>query len=440
MSSTVSPTPNTRLARLLDETGWSQQQLAAHIVRAAARHDRALTCRRSTVSRWLAGSRPRQQLAALLLEVLADRLGRPVTAHDAGLTRAPAELVTPAPDGDPARRLARLAEADLSHEYPVSLGAPVLAAVRLSRSIRPTAPPRTPRAGAAADVGAIDEMAVLFAAALHKLGPAHVRAPLTAYLARVVTPRLRAQSTDADRCALGTATARLVLLLATACAGTGDDALALHHYRIAAELAAETGSPATTAIALRAMGGHAYDLGDHGGGVVDLARHAADLARQAPAGVRAYTLAHLAVVQAHHDPNAALAALRQAEHVHEAAGSAPGPFVSYPLAALHFQRAQTLTVLGDHTGALDALAASLAGRGPAERHLALLTRAGLAEKHLRLGHLDEAVHHWGLFLDGAPDRQARRVGWALRSIRQNLRPYQSYGPAAALIVRAAGPG
>ncbi|MEU6969964.1 hypothetical protein AB0A71_19910 [Kitasatospora aureofaciens] len=438
MSPTDSPTPNTRLARLLDETGWSQQQLAAQIVRAAARHDRVLTCRRSTVSRWLAGSRPRPELAALLLETLADRLGRPVTAHDAGLTRAPVDLLRSASEGDPARRLARLAEADLRHEHPVSLGAPVLAAVGFGRSIPLTAPPGTPRTEAAAVVGAIDEMAALFAAALRKVGPAHVRAPLTAYLARVVTSRLRAQTTDADRCALDTATARLALLLAAACAGTGDDALALHHFRIAAE----TGSPATTAIALRAMAGHAYDLGHQGGGVVDLAQYAVDLARPAPAAVRAYTLAHLAVVQAHHDTHAALAALGQAERAaHRSADDGePGPFGSYPLAALHFQRAQTLTVLGDHTGALDALAASVADRGPVERHLALFARARLAEKHLRLGHLDEAVHHWGLFLDGAPDREARRVGRALRSMLQHLRPHQRYGPAAALIVRAAGLG
>ncbi|MFC8075607.1 helix-turn-helix domain-containing protein [Streptomyces sp. NPDC057307] len=51
--------PNTRLGRLREEAGWSAAQLAYAVSVVAAEHGHDLTVNRSTVTRWLAGARPR---------------------------------------------------------------------------------------------------------------------------------------------------------------------------------------------------------------------------------------------------------------------------------------------------------------------------------------------------------------------------------------------
>ncbi|WP_249402328.1 hypothetical protein [Streptomyces sp. YIM 121038] len=83
-------TPNARLRGLLEEADRSGAQLAAALRQAAAEHGRPLACDRSMVSRWLAGPRP--PVPTLLLEVLSRRLGRPVVALEAGLSRAPSAV------------------------------------------------------------------------------------------------------------------------------------------------------------------------------------------------------------------------------------------------------------------------------------------------------------------------------------------------------------
>ncbi|MFI5987529.1 helix-turn-helix domain-containing protein [Streptomyces sp. NPDC051555] len=76
---TVPQTPNTRLKILLEETSWSQAQLASAVRAIGAEHGQPLACHQSTVSRWLSGTAPRPPEAAVLVEALSRRLGRPVS-------------------------------------------------------------------------------------------------------------------------------------------------------------------------------------------------------------------------------------------------------------------------------------------------------------------------------------------------------------------------
>lgn len=415
--------PNAHLRLLLKESGWNGTQLAAAVRTVAAEHHHNLACDRSTVSRWLSGTQPRPPAPAFLTEALARRLGRPVTAQEAGLTRAPDPVVDLSWEADPLRKLAALSHADLNPTRRHLLGTGVFSLAALS--VPDLAD--LPRFGHAADRtltvhragrGELEEMQTMakaFADAAEAHGGGHVRTALAAYLAHDVSCWLHAPAKDAVRCRLLSAAAQLTILLGTMCADDGADAEAQHYHRIAA---------------------HAHDIGHRGPAVVNLAQRAADRARSASPIVLAYTQAHLAVTQARHDRHAALTALTAAERLHSRADTTPGPFTNYPLAALCYQRAQSLTALADHPGAVAALRTSLRLRTPGERHARILTHARLGESLLTIGHLEAALPHWQAFLDGYAFLHSARTTRQLDVMRRCLRPHQQHRGVKPLLARA----
>ncbi|MFE2936263.1 hypothetical protein [Streptomyces sp. NPDC059278] len=282
----------------------------------------------------------------------------------------------------------------------------------------------------------MEAMARQFADAAETYGGGAVRTALAGYLVGPVTGWLHASTAEPVHRKLLARAARLTLLLGTMTADDGADALAQRYHHTAACLAAEAGDRAVFAITLRAMATHAHDLGHHTPAVMNLAGRAVDAARDAPRIIRAYTQAHLAVTAATEDRHTALTALHQAERLHQQADSAPGPFTAYPLAALHYQRAQTLAALGDRSNAIGAYTASLRLRTPTERHARTLTHAHLAETLLAHGHLDAALTHWTHFLDNYPHLSSVRAARRLDVMRRHLIPHHRHRPAAALLDRA----
>lgn len=443
-------TPNTRLHQLLQATGWSQAQLAHAVRTVAAEHGQQLRCDHSTISRWLAGAQPRPPAPAFLLEALARRLGRPVTSRDAGLTHAPVLVPEPPREAHPLRTLAELTAAELDPVRRRLQGTEVFSLAALAipapAQLPPPARPRPaapPSGGCArhlfrvADAEHMQTMTTLFFGAAEHHGGAGLRAALAAYLAHDVTRWLHASAPDTVHRQLLSRAAQLTILLGTMCADDGDDAAAQRYHRTAAQLAAVARDKAILAIALRTMSAHAHDLGHHGPAIVNLAEQAAHQAAGAPPAVRAYTQAHLAVVKAHDNRHAALTALAHAEHFHGQADPAPDPFTAYPTGALHYQRAQTLTTLGDHAAAAGALTTSLRLRTSKERRARLLTHARLAETHLRLGHLDAALPHWQTFLDHYPALHSAAAARRFTAMRGQLRPHRRNPAAATLLARAA---
>ncbi|WP_327358003.1 hypothetical protein [Streptomyces sp. NBC_01304] len=441
--------PNTRLQALLHEAEWNGAQLAAALRQMATEHGRQLACDRSMVSRWLAGTTPRPPVPALLLEALSRRLRRPVGAVEAGLSRAPAEVFDLSWEADPLRRLSRLTSADLDpgRRHLLCAGLYSLAALAMPaswppRENPPTGPPpglprATGRAGRA-EVEQMQSMARVFAEAAEAHGPGHVRTALAAYLHHDVMGHLQDPATETVHRGLLSGAAQLTVLLGSMCAGSGADALAQRYHHTAAQLAAEAGDTATFAIALRTMSAHAHDLGHHTPAVLNLAQRAADATLHAAPIVAAYAQAHLAVMQAHHDKHAALAALATSEHLYEQANNTtPGPFAHYPAGALYYQRAQTLATLGDRAGATGALTTSLRLRTPTERQASVLTRARLAEILLAQGHLDAALTHWQTFLDDYPTLRSTRVTRRLETMRRLLNPHSRHHATTQLLTRAA---
>ncbi|MGW2184447.1 hypothetical protein [Streptomyces sp. NPDC001719] len=447
--------PNIRLHRLIEEAGWSQAQLGAAVTAVAAERGLPLRCDRSSVSRWLSGTTPRPPAPIVLLEALSRRLGRPVTVYEAGLTSAPAHAAASdlSWEADPLRKLTVLARAltDPGRRHLLTAGVFTLAALAvpdtaaLARA-KPTARPallpgpchigKTDHAGRA-EIEHTQTMARLFAQAAEAHGARHVQPALAEYLNLSVAPWLHAPATDTIRGQLVTSAAQLTTLLGLMSTDAGMDAHAQHCYRTAAHLAAQADDQAAFAIALRAMSAHAHDLGHHTRGVHHLADRAAEAARHAPLAVRAYTLAHLAVIQAHNNRRAAANTLATAERLYDKAHAAPGPFTAYPHGALHYQRAQTLATLGDRHEATLAFATSLRLRTPAERLATTLTEARLAETLLAQGHLEAALPHWHAFLATYPLLHSTRTARRLDAMRRLLRPHSRHHATAKLLAQAA---
>jgi tetratricopeptide (TPR) repeat protein len=434
-------TPNTRLTLLLEAADWGPAQFAAALRGVAAEQGLTSIVHPTTVRRWLEGSQPRPPLPALILECLSRRLDRRITAHEAGLTRAPAQLVDPAWEADPMRKLIHLTHAELDPHRRALLGGGVLTATALALPAQTRipamseGPERSGRRATQSDVEQLRAMAPVFATSADQHGGQRMRAALAAYLAHEVIPLLHRPAPAPVHHGLLAATAQLALLLGSMCADSGHHAVAEHYHQIAARLATDADDHTTLAITLRTMATHAHDLGHHTPAILNLAEQADRHARHAPPAVRAYTHIHLAVLHAHHGRHASQAALARAERLHTQTDTAPGPFTSYPAGALHYQRAQTLTTLGDHTAALTALTTSLRLRTPTEQLPAALTRARLAETHLRLGHLDAALTHWHAFLDTYPSLKSARADERLTAALQHLRPHQRHADAADFLGR-----
>nr|AHX39398.1 hypothetical protein wt6.21c [Streptomyces sp. WT6] len=269
--------PNRRLAALLHEATWNASGLARAVRELGAAQGLTLRYDRTAVAHWLGGTLPRHPAPQLVAAALTQRLGRLITAQDAGLTRprkSPLELsVTPVVEADPVRRLLKLCAGESDPErraflaksaYTVSaLAAP---AAFQSPSSAATPPPSTsPRPGevrvGASDAAALQDMTQTFAMLTEQHGGAYVRAMLTAYLNDQVSRVLHATATARLRTKLLVGAAQLTHLLAAANDDSGNPGLAQHYFHTALALSRQAGDLRLHAITLRAMSVQALRLG-----------------------------------------------------------------------------------------------------------------------------------------------------------------------------------
>lgn len=77
--------PNTLLDALLDEAGMSRKGLALRVNQAGRGRGKTLRYDHTAVIRWLSGARPRGIVPDLICQILAERLGRPISLADIGM-------------------------------------------------------------------------------------------------------------------------------------------------------------------------------------------------------------------------------------------------------------------------------------------------------------------------------------------------------------------
>jgi tetratricopeptide (TPR) repeat protein len=199
--------------------------------------------------------------------------------------------------------------------------------------------------------------------------------------------------------------------------------LAQQYYLKALELAGAAEDHLTYCTTLRGMSVQAVDLG-HGPEALRLADAAAAASPQAGPRMRA----SLAGQQAHAaaqtgDRRTALTHLKDAEVAMEKAESRAKTFGSYDPAALAYHTSQVRHELGDTGGAIKAMAESNRLREPVYRRTRVLRLATVAERQMRLGHLEEASATWHSALDEYPHVQSGRVDDRIRTMVSLIRPH-----------------
>ncbi|WP_055523234.1 tetratricopeptide repeat protein [Streptomyces graminilatus] len=439
-------TPNPDLRGLLGEAGWSGARLAREVNSLGTEQGTALRYDRTSVAHWLAGSRPRPPVPALVAEALSRHLGRPVRPQDTGLTvrgQAPDDLPG-APPGegsgvDSLDHLLRLTDRRTAS----LLGAYSLGALTVPHWPSTSGRGSVPRTGAGsgaigmAHVESAHELLDVLAQGDAVFGAGRIRQPLRRYLATAVLPWLKADLKPVVRGELFGVAARLTYLCAFAHFDTNHQAAAQHFYLTSAELAREAGDRVGYALALRGLSVQANAL-DHRAAAHRLAEQAVLVGiRHTPPHQQAFLLGQLAVTGAALGDRGHVRHLVRAEKCLESASGAAGsPVGSFHPGSLALQHAAAARSQGRHRTAVEALGRALRHRPADERRSQAICLAELAETQLTIGHLDQACHTWHAFLDLYPHVSSARADDRLRGLTARLRPHAVNPSAAHLLARA----
>ncbi|MFF2022968.1 hypothetical protein ACFVW2_14365 [Streptomyces sp. NPDC058171] len=442
-------TPNPNLARLLDEAGWTRTQLAQQVNRLGPQAGLDLTYDRTAVAHWIAGTAPRPQVRALIVEALSAQLGRPVTHAEAGL--APAERTAPAggagATGDAVEELIELGRATMDPSRRGVLAASVFSAAltlpaftlpahaveRPATTWRPGH--RTVRIGTS-QVWSVRTMTDRIADILDELGAAHAMPMASAFLVNTVGPWLKAQATEPVRKDMLAAAADLAYLTGWMAMYEKAHGLGQQYYVRALSLAQEAEDQVTYCRTLRGMSLQASNLG-HGRKALELADSAAEAAPSAAPRLVAFLRgqqAHAAAMVG--DRGLAHTRLREAEDALSRADNRRESIGGYDRTAWLFHVAHVLHEERDLQGSIRVLQQSIKHQSVQERQGRAHAYAVLAERQLALGHLDAACHSWGRFLDEYEHVSSARADGHFRTLRGVVRRHARARPVARLADRA----
>ncbi|MEW2130386.1 transcriptional regulator [Streptomyces sp. NPDC005435] len=269
-----------------------------------------------------------------------------------------------------------------------------------------------------------------------QFGGRHARPMAAAFLVNTVTGYLHADGPEDVRKAMMAAASDLSYLTGYMAVDEGLHGLAQRYYVKALELAGAADDHLTYCTTLRGMSVQAVDLG-HGAKAMDLADAAAAASPAAGPRMRAF----LAGQQAHSaalvgDRPRALRHIREAEAAMDRAESRGKPFGSYDPSSLNYHLAQVRYELGDVAGSVEAMERSDRLRVGVYRRARVRHRALLAERQLRLGHLEAACETWKSALDEWPMVRSGRADDRMRVMLTLIRPHRENAHARDLYDRA----
>ncbi|MFC9342894.1 tetratricopeptide repeat protein [Streptomyces sp. NPDC057020] len=431
--------PNERLAALLDEARWSNEDLARHVRRVGAEMGERFNYDSSGVTHWKRdGTMPRKAARVAIAEAFSRRLGRPVTLADVGMGPDSGTAV----EADTVSGLVDLGSADMDPSRRGVLGAGLYSAA--------LAVPGWPDAGARFDrvitnphvrighndVAAVRAMTEHISDLDDQFGGRMARPLAAAFMVNTIAPYLKATAPDGVKEAMLSAASDHLYLTGYMAMDERADGLAQRYYVKALELAGAAGDHLTYCTTLRGMSVQAVDLG-HGSQAVRLASSASAAAPEAGPRMRAF----LAGQQAHAaaqtgDRSGALLWIKEAEVAMERAESQAKAFGSYDPSSLAYHVGQVRYELGDVAGSVESLELADRLREPVYRRTRVRYNAMLAERLLMVGRLEEAALRWHAVLDDYPHVQSGRCDDRFRVMMSSLRPYLRNGQARELHDRA----
>ncbi|MFF8020714.1 tol-pal system YbgF family protein [Streptomyces sp. NPDC007896] len=435
-------TPNRALDNLLDQARWTRTQLAQQVNRLGPQAGLALTYDRTAVAHWIAGVQPKPQVRPLIVEALSARLGRPVTHTEAGLLPAPSLVGSQNTDTveelidlgratmDPSRRSVLAATV---FSAALSVPAFTLPARAADESVTPGK--KTVRIGSS-QVQSIRTMTDRIADILDELGAGHAMPMASAFLVNTVGPWLQAQATEPVRKDMLAAASDLTYLTGWMAMYEKSHGLGQRYYVQALGLAREAEDHVTYCRTLRGMSLQASNLG-YGPKALELADSAAEAAPSA--GPR--LVAFLRGQQAH---SASMVSLRQQAHTRlkeaedalSKADNRRDAIGGYDQTAYLFQVSHVLYEEQDFAGSINALKQSIRLQPKQERQGRVHAYALLAQRQLRVGHLDAACESWSRFLDEYEHVSSNRGDDHFRTMSTELRRHPTARPVRELALRA----
>ncbi|MFB8273472.1 hypothetical protein ACFC96_43785 [Streptomyces sp. NPDC055955] len=434
-------TPNPALAGLLDQAKWSRTQLAQQVNRLGPQAGLELTYDRTAVAHWIAGTAPKPEVRALIIEALSARLGRPVTHAEAGLTPAPS--IVASQGADTVEELIDLGRATMDPSRRGLLAATVFSAALTVPAFAGQAQAATPvRQGkqtvriGASQVQSVRTMTDRIADILDELGAGHAIPMASAFLVNTVGPWLKAQSNDTVRKDMLAAASDLTYLTGWMAMYEKAHGLGQSYYVKALELARDAEDHVTYCRTLRGMSLQASSL-RHGQKSLQLADAAAEAAPCA--GPR--LVAFLRGQQAHAasmvgDRHQAHTRLREAEDALSKADDRRDAIGGYDRTAWLFHLSHVLYEERDLPGSIRALKQSIRVQPPQERQGLVHSYAMLAQRQLAHGHLDAACASWGRFLDEYEHVSSARGDDHFQTMRTQMRRHSATRPVQELATRA----
>jgi hypothetical protein len=449
-------TPNSRLAAVIAESGWSHAQVAAAFVRVAAENGAREFARvgKSHVSHWVTGTRPSGRAPAFLCEALSRRTGRVITAADLGLSDHGTPVTGQVDwDGDTLTELVEFGRQDVDADRRHLLAAATFSLGGLAlpdtawwdrladqgnhrtRSSSPSSSPSSStgvgRVGRG-ELEAVREMASFFSRVDSRRGGGHARTVVVQYLLSDVTPHLRGRyGDDQVRREMFALAGELACLSGWMAFDEADHATAQRWYVTAVKLAAEADDAPLAGYVLRAMTHQAVDLG-HVRQALDLSAASLEGRRYRYASPRERAL--LGVVRARAlaaagDSPAAARAITQAETDLAAAtadGDDPARMFFFTQASLAHQTACALRDLGDLAGAAREFSRSIRTRNAsAFTRVHALTLGELGAVQARQRHVEQACATWARALDAMDGVRSGRTRQAATDMRTVLSPFRS---------------
>ncbi|MFG3098935.1 regulator [Streptomyces sp. NPDC048182] len=472
-------TPNSRLAALIAEAGFSHAGLARRVDQLGLEHGLDLRYDKTSVTRWLRGQQPRGTAPALIAEAFTRRLGRRLTPEDLGMAAcapvyaglefaagpeeavdivgalwrkdsgshaelrriafSPAGLVVPSRDWLIGRADDKVARA-APPEPPVRV--PAQGRGRRGGALVPAPydPARRPGPGergpgqkvTGGDLAALRSVAELFRGLDDRYGGGHARQALVRYLEHELEPMLRGSYGEQTGRRLFAAAADLTRLAGWTSYDIGAHGLAQRYFVQALRLAQAAGDRALGSYVLVTMSRQAVYLG-HGREAVQLARVAQQgMATAAPPVAQA--LLHAAEARAHGvlgEVRACTSALVRAERALGAAR--PGDEV--PHWARFFDEAQLADEFGHCHRDLQQFRAaaqhaerSLRLRAPGYARSRLFCQVVLATARLGLGELDQACLLGADAAGQAAEMRSARATEYVRDFERRLEPYRDAAP------------
>ncbi|MEU8137019.1 Tat pathway signal protein [Streptodolium elevatio] len=439
--------PNRRLAEAIAQAGWTYDALARAVRGVAAENGELLQINKSAVAHWVGGTQPSGPVTAFICEALSRRLGRAVTAAEAGFANGTsASAGATSWHADAVTSLADLGRLDVDLERRQVLAGSAYAAAALAlphgdwwERTAHAARARQQDAGSGytagrGDVDAVRETTAFFSQMDQRHGGGHGRRALVLYLQSDVCTYLAGRFTSEQvRRDMFSAAGELAYLAGWTAFDNAQHAVAQPYFTNAVKLAAMADDPPMAAHVLRAMAHQALELGHH--------QEALGLAAASVEGHR-YRLAtprekallgvvHARALAATGDSRAAAAALLRAED--DLAGASPGIEEPHRVfffgeASLAHETARTLAAAGDGKRAVAEFRRSVRTRnGAAFRRTHAVTLGLLGSIQASGGAIEEACATWTRALENMEGIRSGRTRQTVVDMRRALSPFRRRG-------------